>query len=616
MVRKPAIPIGGARGALALAVLLSPIAASADAVVTLCGADNQPVAGMDFRRAMAAGGHITFACPAGAVISLSAMYAVTAPTWIDGAGNITLDAGNAVAMFWMTNPSTVLTLTGLKLRRGHSTLNPFPLPNPGGNGGIVSGKGTIEISASSIEDTSNPVFFTEGAARVTDAEFSGGAGTAISAPSIDVKRIKIHGAGVKPFQNSGGTVSIADSSIDAGGSSFFDNCRLTITGSRFSFSLATPVISGCDTTISSSRFSSNHGATGGALYLLKNAAGLKIAGGSFTNNVADSAGGAIALEPSTAANRPISLANVTFEGNRAVNGGAIDLGEAIENSAVLAGKALIFSNNVASAGGGAIAGQNAQVSLSRVLFVGNTSASGGAIRVQAFAPRTNVIANTIFTRNSSPQGSVFYGSGVRFINVTIAGNQGGPAIYPFWPAANVNSPEPWRLISFRNVALANNSPSACDNNVWQKLFQDSGSNLQFPAAGCPATISVADPGFDSMFTPAWGGPANGKGDLTACTALPVGGVDLYGRHRPQGKGCSIGAVEGDIEDLVLQRNPKYGNAPKSPPVGSGCQCATTTPPTTSPPPAGPSLTTLPPPAPPDSTTTTQPPTGGSTGPFD
>src|SRR5260370_20563386 len=49
------------------------------------------------------------------------------------------------------------------------------------------------------------------------------------------------------------------------------------------------------------------------------------------------------------------------------------------------------------------------------------------------------------------------------------------------------------------------------------------------------------------------GPATGGADLGACTTAPVNGVDVYGQRRPQGKGCTIGAVEGDIEDLLTRR---------------------------------------------------------------
>ena len=118
---KPAIFF---RAALLLAALLLPSNASADAVVTLCSADNEPMAGMDLRRAIAAGGHITFNCPAGTTIPVSMTHTVSVDTQIDGGGSITLDARGTMSMFMMSNAPTVLTLNGLTLRRGIPLMSP------------------------------------------------------------------------------------------------------------------------------------------------------------------------------------------------------------------------------------------------------------------------------------------------------------------------------------------------------------------------------------------------------------------------------------------------------------------------------------------------------------
>ncbi len=585
--------------ALLAATLLLSGTASADAVVTLCSADNEPVAGMDFRRAMAAGGHITFSCPAGTTIPITMTYAVSVNTQIDGGGTITLDARGTMSMFMMSNADTVLTINGLTLRRG------IPLPAAIGGvirpAGIVSGSGAVAINNSTVADSNSAINLTAGQITATNTDFSNGQGIAIHAPNISLTGCKIHGPSVNPMSSPGGIVTINSSQITASGWSTFDSCRLNIISSQFSSSTSTAVVSSCDTVISSSQFTGNHGSNGGALFLSKTAPGLQISGSVFSGNTADLQGGAIAFEPSTTAGRVLQFADVQFIGNHAQDGGAIHLGAFLENSNALQGRALIFANNVASNTGGAIAGTNSQVTLSRALFTANVAAkSGGAIEVSSFAPRNNVIANTVFTGNTSVGGSVMHGSAVLFTNVTIAGNQGGPAISPFWPTADLNNPEPWRLVNFHNTAFANNAAGGCDNNVWKSILHDSGQNLQFPAAGCPATIPVADPGFDSLFTPLWGGPAVGSGDLTACLASPVNGVDLYGRHRPQGSSCSIGAVEGDLQDPVLQLNPKYGNIPKSAP--STCQCTSPSP--LPPNPAQtPSVTPIDPTYPPGSTTT-------------
>ena len=577
-----------------------------DTVVNRCDTDNAGVAG-DLRTALAAGGRVTFNCPAGTVIPMTMTHFLRTSTTIDGGGLITLDARGTVSMFSMSDPASVLTLRGLTLRRGRSIPGSVPIPSPGGAyGGVVSGRGIVEVMNSTIQDTANAIWMVDGAAKVTDSEFADGAGTAISAPTIELVRTKVHGTVIHPVSNSGGTVSIRDSQFTGGNTSTFDKCRLSITGSKFLSSISTAVISGCDTEISGGEFSNNHGQNGGALFLTKSAAGLRINGVKFAGNVADRAGGAIAFEPTTGPERVISLADVVFENNRAIDGGAVHLGGFIENNLKLVGRALIFSKNQAKNTGGAIAGTNAQVTLARALFTGNSAGNwGGAISILTYAQRPSVIANSIFNGNTSPRGSALLGSNTQFLNVTIANSQGGPALSPFWPA-----PEPWRIISFHNVAFSGNTAAVCDpnggNHLNNPLFRDDGHNVQFPAGGCPADIPVADPKFDSMFIPAMGGAANGKGDLTTCTAAPVNGVDLFGRHRPQGKNCSIGAVEGDIEDAVVHANPQFHDPPKLPPNTCPCDSDASTanaPPTT---PAPPSIVAVPPVTPP--ATLTQPST--------
>ena len=77
------------------------------------------------------------------------------------------------------------------LRRGKSIPNPFPHPNPGGNGGVVSGRGVVEMIHTNVQATSNPIWITDGAARVSDSEFADGAGTAIFAPAIELADVAV-----------------------------------------------------------------------------------------------------------------------------------------------------------------------------------------------------------------------------------------------------------------------------------------------------------------------------------------------------------------------------------------------------------------------------------------
>ena len=176
-----------------LALLLLPRHVLADAVVNRCTADTEPIAGtaIDLQTAIHRGGHITFNCPAATTITMTMPHSITQNTQIDGGGSITLDARGTVSMFNMSNAQTVLSLTGLTLRRG----NPQPV-NVGPialSGGIVSGRGTVQVVNSTIADTSSAINLIDGQVTVSNSEFSNGQGVAIHAPSIDLTATKIHG---------------------------------------------------------------------------------------------------------------------------------------------------------------------------------------------------------------------------------------------------------------------------------------------------------------------------------------------------------------------------------------------------------------------------------------
>ena len=557
----------GASGLFLCAAFLPPTSANADAVVTRCTVDNEAMAG-DLNSALLAGGHITFDCPAGTTIRILTRHGIAKPTQIDGGGGITLDGGRSSGMFDVSDSLLAFSLTGLTIKNA--------IPSGGSPGSVVSGRGMVTITKSTITGSDGAVNLGVGSFTAADTDFLDGKGVAISAPTVDLTRTRIHGVGVQPIVSVAGQVAIRDSEINATGSSVFDSCKLLILNTTIQSSLTTAVISGCDTTISASKFTGNHGDTGGALFLKKTAFSLNIRGGSFVGNSAAKSGGAVSLEPCETADRVVKFQDVVFQNNTAAIGGAVFLGGFIENNILLEGHALVFAGNQASTSGGAIAGTNVRLQLARALFVGNSAVTaGGAIDLSQFGIRPSMIVNSVFTRNRAPDGSVFRGAETQFVNDSIVANQDGPAIVGQFQMVGP-APEPWRLTTFHNTALVGNTPSSCTSDVRSKLVVEGGNNLQFPASGCPPTIPVADPQFDSMFVPAWGSPAIGAGDLNACVAPPVGGADLYGRHRPQGKTCTIGAVEGDIEDLVRLRYPKYNNLPKTPPATCPCPPSTTT----------------------------------------
>jgi hypothetical protein len=121
-----------------------------------------------------------------------------------------------------------------------------------------------------------------------------------------------------------------------------------------------------------------------------------------------------------------------------------------------------------------------------------------------------------------------------------------------------------RSIMLRNTILASNGKQNCmlfmgtrqdspSGAPTKEELIDEGNNLEFPAASCATTIPVADPFLDTLYLPVVGSPAMGKGDNQTCLIGPVSARDVYGKRRPQGLACSIGAAEGDLEKEIADR---------------------------------------------------------------
>jgi hypothetical protein len=138
------------------------------------------------------------------------------------------------------------------------------------------------------------------------------------------------------------------------------------------------------------------------------------------------------------------------------------------------------------------------------------------------------------------------------------------------PPPEIYRPLPSNRQDINSVSVANRRASAgsiVSNNPQggcgpSGLFDDGGSNLQFPATDCGASISVAIPRLDTFYIPIPNSPPRGKGDLTVCMSPPISGRDVYGLGRPSGGACTIGAAEGDINLLLNRRTVPPG----------GCDC--------------------------------------------
>ncbi len=533
-------------------VLLGVLAgrAAADQVVTLCASDDQAGPGVNLTSAVAGGGRVTFGCGANAVIQITHVHVISQTTEIDGAGAVVLDAGGR-PVFRLASSAATLRLSGLTIRGAR----PGEAPDIAA---IVSmGGGTIELVGSRIESSLNPIYTGLGTVRLTGSELADDFGIGINAPNVEVTRSRLHGAGLLPVSSSGGSVVISDTDVWGSRPSTFLNCKLLVQRSRFTGSGRAGDSGGaiqttCDTTILDSDFVNNRATAGGAIYV-RDGARLTVRGTHFTGNEAQAEGGAIAVSSPWMPARTITLRHVTFSGNRAKSGGAIHLGTAIENEMVLEGTAVLFERNGATDSGGAIGGTNAAVRLARAVFNGNRADnSGGAVALISFAPRPSILANALLVGNVAPTGSAFRGSGILFVNSTIAANE-GPALAFFWPTSSLASPPDWRLVRLVNSLVVGNKGGGCAGGPFSLLLRDGGRNLQFPLADCGPTMPVVDPQLDAFFVPLAAGPAHGKADPATCSAAPVNGIDVYGQARLKGGGCTIGAVEGDIEDLISRR---------------------------------------------------------------
>ena len=244
-----------------------------------------------------------------------------------------------------------------------------------------------------------------------------------------------------------------------------------------------------------------------------------------------------------------------FKGNRSGNlGGAVDIEKSADLSKTIVRlRRASFSRNTADGSGGAISASDAQLLASQTVFADNSAKQqGGAVALNNAQPLHSVLANSLFVRNSAPNGGAFSGDDSDFINSTVDSNA-GVAI------ANAASHPPVH-IKLANTIVSNNSQGGCGP---AGLFDDGRRNLQFPSADCGASIDVANPHLDSMYIPLPKSPPSGAGDMTVCMHQPVDGRDIYGSARGSSGTCAIGAAEN-----LLLRQASGGNS-------GGCNCGRT-----------------------------------------
>lgn len=555
--------------------------AHADATVNLCKVDIQPGPGTNLSQAIAIGGRITFACGGVATIKVNCIHHLQTDTEIDGGGVITLAGPNAkpfvcgvgfgldYSMFdaLLSSRTLALKLSGVKIVDARPTLpgGGASAPSASFAGGVARGNLSLTLSGVTITNSAAPISVISGAVHVERSVFSGNSGTVIEAHDIDIRDHSLFSNNKNsPLGARGGSISIADSDFTGNGAADLLNCTaVNIARVHFTGNMGGALQVNCDTTIANSAFTNNQGDLGGALFVADHAGHVLLQDVTFTGNAAVNAGGAIFAgftsifgTPSTAT-RSITLRGVKFQSNRARQGGAVtfEWSPASPSNWTLTGAAVEFLDNQATEFGGAMQIIHNNVRLSRSIFSGNRAGqSGGAIAATQTGDATVELANSLLVQNGAPSGAAFGGDGATLINTTIADND-GPAISPYtkqpsWTPSVAALPV--QPIRFRNTIVAGGTGPACGAGDAKAPYRDLGNNLQYSGHSCSATIGSAYPLFGPSYIPLPLSPALNNGDDAVCAAAPIDGKDIWGKQRPNGAHCAIGAAEGDVANVIQQ----------------------------------------------------------------
>jgi len=364
---------------------------------------------------------ITFIYPYNQLYLAASLPTVTSALVIDGGGYVLINvAGNAGVNGALQNTAGRLTLRGIEITGADTivvnvgagasaTLSGMWIHGNSG-GSAIYNNGTLGITASTISDndsasgSAGAIYNNNGAVSVADTTFDSNHATTGGAIynqggtlTIDRSTFSSNPAdadGGAIFNNTG-TLTVADTSFltntgNQAAAIYNRTGTLTVARSIFLGNIVTAsagalYLNGGSNTITDSRFGSNGGVYGGAVYV---AGPLTMRRSTFEGNSASGGGGAMYLNDDTI------ITSSTFTDNTAPFGGALyvgDTGSAIGSST--------FSDNAATTQGGA-------------LFV--------------ISPLT--AANVTVTRNTAPAGGGIYLNAVSSMtlqNSIVAGNTGG-----------------------------------------------------------------------------------------------------------------------------------------------------------------------------------------------
>lgn len=529
---------------LAFWLVLAVTSAHADAVVTVCGKDVWPGdARTDLAEALMAGGRVTFACSG--IIELTRQHGLQRDMDIDGGGKITLD-GKGRRMFGLGSSGARVSFTRIRIESGGIGASTLP-------GGVIVGEGFVSLlEGTTIAKSQQPIWLMAGDLVLRDAWIRGSSGPAliVSEGVLDISDSRFSdNTGQLLATSRFSSVRIDNSQFQRSGASSFGgtdaigNCQVAITRSWFvdnsSADHGGAFLSRCKLSVEETTFERNRSSGQGGAIFAGPGVEANMRAVTFTGNVADGSGGAVAAAGELS--RPVSftIRNGRFKGNRAaLAGGAIAVGEAAH--AEIRGSNLI--DNIAGTAGGAIYARQSPLFLDGSLLRRNRAASGGAVQTLC-SPAASRIANSIIADNTADTGAAYVGGSIRFLNATVADNGDLPVRHgtPCGPAA----------IEFANTVLQGGKSGVCAGAAADRSFRDLGHNLQFPWSTCGSTIPVRPPLLGWFYAPIRpASPAGESGDPGVCKGAPINGRDIYGTHRPQGSSCSIGAVEGDLTEIV------------------------------------------------------------------